>query len=347
MHKIQKHIEIIRSATKGLSSLSLVSAEAIQQVLSQTYSKVGISTINDLADLKKLAKSKPDLVFMGMEFVPSVEPRDIVNGKKIWVSTYLEDRGIKHTGSDRNAAELERYKALAKQRVLDANLKTSPYVVVRNGQIPSKDTLNLRYPLFVKPACLGAGQGIDNDSIVQNYEDLELKVKALNGLYSANVLVEQYLPGREFSVALLINEISGELMAMPIELVAAANDKGERFLGSEAKSSNEEVVLPLTDTLLRTKITDLAKGVFVALGARDYGRIDMRLDVNGEPHFLEANLIPSLIKDYGSFPKACVLNRGLAYEDMILSIVNLGMSRVIVADEQVFESTFEPVLSPA
>jgi len=65
------------------------------------------------------------------------------------------------------------------------------------------------------------------------------------------------------------------------------------------------------------------------LGARDYGRIDIRLDATGTPHFLEANLIPSLISGYGSFPKACVMNIGLEYEPMIMRIANLGLSRNI------------------
>jgi D-alanine-D-alanine ligase len=344
MQKIQKHIEIIRSTKKGLSSLSLASALAIQESLSRNYQRVGITTVNNLSDLEAFVLKKPDLAFIGMEYVPSVIPTDIILGKKIWISTFLEKNGINHTGSGRNAAELERYKALAKQRVLEFGLSTSPYIVVRQGVIPAEHMLRLSYPLFVKPACLGAGQGIDNNSIVYTYSDLQAKVRTLNADYAANVLVEEFLPGREFSVAVLMNECTDELMAMPIEIVPIANKQGERILTSKAKSSNLEKVQAVTDVALKLKLVNLAKGVFVALGARDYGRIDIRLDKFGVPHFLEANLIPSLMKDYGNFPKACFLNLGMDYETMLLSIVSLGLTRSSLLDEQVFEPWTFPAL---
>jgi D-alanine-D-alanine ligase len=66
---------------------------------------------------------------------------------------------------------------------------------------------------------------------------------------------------------------------------------------------------------------------FVALGARDYGRIDIRMDSHGVPHFLEANLISSLLRDYGNFPKACLLNSNIDYENMIYRIIDLSLSR--------------------
>lgn len=74
-------------------------------------------------------------------------------------------------------------------------------------------------------------------------------------------------------------------------------------------------------------MSTLALASFHALGARDYGRIDIRLDSDGVANFLEANLIPSLISGYGSFPKACELNIGLEYEPMIISITELGLIR--------------------
>ena len=72
---------------------------------------------------------------------------------------------------------------------------------------------------------------------------------------------------------------------------------------------------------------ELALHVFHALGARDYGRIDIRLDGAGVPHFLEANLMPSILKDYGNFPKACMLNETIGYEESILRIVDLAFER--------------------
>ena len=114
---------------------------------------------------------------------------------------------------------------------------------------------------------------------------------------------------------------------MPIELVATPDDNGVRMLSKQVKHNNEEQVSEITDENIKQKVTTLAINAFKALGARDYGRIDIRLDKHGTPHFLEANLIPSLISGYGSFPKACLLNMGLSYEDMMLHITRLGLVR--------------------
>jgi D-alanine-D-alanine ligase len=133
---------------------------------------------------------------------------------------------------------------------------------------------------------------------------------------------------------------------MPIELIAPPDKRGARILSGQVKSANTEQVIEVTDAIIKAKVTTLATNVFYALGARDYGRIDIRLDAHGTPHFLEANLIPSLISDYGSFPRACMLNIGLDYEPMILSIVRLGLARNSNTNEAILEQVIlrKPVL---
>lgn len=342
MKKIQRHIEIVRSTKVELSSLSLESCDAIYAVLSRHYSQVGVSTVNDLADLERLVAKQPDLVFMGMKFLPS----DQSPTGKIWISSYLEQHGIGHTGSSQYAIEAELSKPLAKQRVLAAGIKTAAFLVIKHDQAYDYENIGLRFPLFVKPTSLGGGQGIDNNSIVHDVAALRAKVASLAAQYSADALVEEYLTGREFSVAVLQNEYSEDLLVMPIELVAADNGRGDRILSQQVKSSNQETVLSVTDTSMRSLIVNVATSVFAALGARDYGRIDIRLDAAGQPHFLEANLIPSLISGYGSFPKACALNIAMDYETMILSIVNLGLARCVVLEAPALEPVLSALFSP-
>jgi D-alanine-D-alanine ligase len=120
-------------------------------------------------------------------------------------------------------------------------------------------------------------------------------------------------------------------------------------LSGQVKSENVEQVLEVTDLKVRSKVITLALAVFEALDARDYGRIDIRLDATGTPHFLEANLIPSLISGYGSFPKACLLNVGLDYEPMIMTIVNLALARQLNEIIDVHESitTSNSILRPS
>src|SRR5205085_2829600 len=105
------------------------------------------------------------------------------------------------------------------------------------------------------------------------------------------------------------------------------NHRGDRLLSKVVKREDQEVVVPVLEPILRAKVTSAALRFFDALEARDYGRIDLRLDATVTPHFIEANLIPSLLEGYGSFPKACLLNIGMDYETMLLSIVRLGFTR--------------------
>jgi D-alanine-D-alanine ligase-like ATP-grasp enzyme len=97
-------------------------------------------------------------------------------------------------------------------------------------------------------------------------------------------------------------------------------------LSEAVKDADTEEVLAVTDASLKRTLNALAIGVFTALGSRDYGRIDMRLDDMGVPSFIEANLMPGL-SDHGYLARCFALNENISYEDMILSVVALGLQR--------------------
>ncbi|MEO8105196.1 MAG: hypothetical protein ABI602_02565 [Candidatus Saccharibacteria bacterium] len=325
--KLNMHIEIVSSTDTGLSSMSKRSRDAVHAILAKHYKFVRVTIVNDLSDLEDLVARRPDLVFLGMKFIPVDRLLGWNDPDKIWLSQYFDENDIPYTGSGRLAHELELNKQLAKQRVIEAGLSTSPYAVVAQGDVPVLNDAYLTYPLFVKPIDRGGGLGIDERSLVYNYDELCLKVASIASLHRSDSLVERYLSGREFSVAILKDEFNDEYRAMPIELVAAPNDAGSRVLSQSIKASNTEVVTAIADAATKSKVCSLALDVFLALGARDYGRIDIRMDQFDEPYFLEANLVPSLIAGYGSFPKACVINQKLSYEAMLLAIVNLAFTR--------------------
>lgn len=292
---------------------------AIRDTLAKHYSRVDIAIINTMADLEALVVRRPDVVFLGRNAIP-------LGSGSVWLSHYLEIHSIAHTGSRRAAHKLGLNKHLAKQCLLDAGLATSRYSLVPVGKQYVQNN-GLVFPLFVKPTNRGGGAGIDARSIVHNVAELNAKVAALALDMQADALIEEYLPGREFSVAILRHEQSSELTAMPIELAIEANADGSQLLDSSAKSDNREQISAVDNPELRSSVCKLAIDAFNALGARDFGRVDIRLDAAGVPHFLEINLVPSLIEGYGSFPKACLLNERLGYEDMILTIIRLALER--------------------
>ncbi|HET8991864.1 MAG TPA: hypothetical protein VFN31_02415 [Candidatus Saccharimonadales bacterium] len=97
--KINKHIEIVRSSIKSLSSMSIESANAIKDVLVDHYSDVQITDINNMKQVELLIASKPDLVFLGMEYIHrESEDRQGV-GKIVWLPDILEQNSIAYTGS--------------------------------------------------------------------------------------------------------------------------------------------------------------------------------------------------------------------------------------------------------
>ena len=137
-------------------------------------------------------------------------------------------------------------------------------------------------------------------------------------------LVETYLAGKEYSVGIFEDGIDGSLRAMPIEIIVKKNIDGYCILDFDVKKNDEEKVIPVTDIKIFNKISKIAKVSFKALGGKSFGRIDIKMDHLGVPHFIEANLMPGLRKGY--FYRSCVLNLDMSYEDMIFSIANTGLS---------------------
>jgi len=327
MKKINKHIAVVRSSDIWLSSLSQVSCDGIVKLLKNFYEKVEVITVNNPVDLEKIVLAKPDLVFMGMKFVPSDPKLGLNDPNKIWLGDYLDEHQISYTGSGQIAHELELNKHFAKQRVRDEGINTSNFFVRdKLGTFATDGSLN--FPLFIKPTNRGGGLGIDSDSLVNNYQQLEAKVLSIRLAHGSDSLVEEYLPGREFSVAILKDQSSKGYFTMPLELVAPKDAQGARILSQEIKAADQEDYLAINNETIKNNVSELALKVFKALGARDYGRIDIRLDEAGVPQFLEANLLPSLLDGYGNFPKACLLNLNLSYGDMILAITKLGFNHV-------------------
>lgn len=329
MMKINKHIEIVRSSVPALSSMGSKSANMIVMLLREHYAQVGISIVNDIADLETLISKQPDLVFLGLKRVKRAGSLGQIAGAPIWLSARLERAGLNYTGSKAPAIASDFNKPMAKQIVAAAGLKTAAYFTARDGQYSSANRLPLSFPLFIKPQNEGGGKGIGADSVVRSFAAYAQKVTALTRDYKSDALVEVYLPGREFSVALLETKALDELLIMPIELITEENNDGDSILGHNIKDADNEQVIAVPGGIIRDKIIELAAQVFRALGARDYGRIDMRLDQYGTLHFLEANLVPGLAHHSFTsyFTAACQMNEGMDYESMILHIVNQALSR--------------------
>ena len=321
--KINKTIEIVIVPNLGeLNSHQdnvgiILEEKKILKILSKRYKNVSITEINSEEDLEDLVRRKPDLVFSGVKYF-------LFNDKNIWLNDYLEMFEIPYIASSKAALDNESDKNRAKKIMQKNNIRTADFFITNPGEYLKESSIPIKFPLFIKPVTGGDSRGVDKNSIVFNFKSFTAKVLDIKINQNSPSLVESYLSGKEYSVGIFEDSIDGTLRAMPIEIIVKKNIDGHSILDFDVKKNDEESVAIVSDVVVFDKLSKLAKDSFRALGGKSLGRIDVRMDQLGAPHFIEANLMPGLRKGY--FYRSCVLNLDMSYDEMILSIANTGLS---------------------
>ena len=221
-------------------------------------------------------------------------------GRESQVPALLEMLGIPNTGSDPVALALALDKGLAKVFAADHGIITAPFVIVGADQPLGR--VHLRYPLFAKPVAEGSSMGIRNTSVCRNHAELAALVAQLQHDYHQPVLIEEFLPGDEYTVGVLGNGDGAEVLGLM--QVLPKSPVGDFVYSLEVKRDYENQVLyRMTDELLASGATSPARLAAVrrlALDAhrvfscRDLSRVDIRCDRDGEPNFIEINPLPGL-----------------------------------------------------
>ncbi|MDC0427458.1 D-alanine--D-alanine ligase [Candidatus Pelagibacter sp.] len=321
--KINKTIEIVVVPNLGevnshQNNVGIILEEKkILRILSKRYKNVSITEINSEEDLETLVRRKPDLVFSGVKYF-------LFNDKNIWLNDYLEMFEIPYIASSKAALDNESDKNKAKKIMQKNNIKTADFFITNPGEYLNESSIPIKFPLFIKPVTGGDSRGVDKNSIVFNFKSFTAKVLDIKINQNSPSLVETYLAGKEYSVGIFEDSIDGTLTAMPIEIIVKQNMDGHCILDFDVKKNDEESVIIVSDVAVSDKLSKLAKDSFKALGGKSLGRIDIKMNHLGEPHFIEANLMPGLRKGY--FYRSCVLNLNMSYDDMIFSIANTGLS---------------------
>ena len=321
--KINKTIEIVVVPNLGevnshQNNVGIILEEKkILRILSKRYKNVSITEINSEEDLEALVRRKPDLVFSGVKYF-------LFNDKNIWLNDYLEMFEIPYIASSKAALDNESDKNKAKKIMQKNNIRTADFFITNPGEYLNESSIPIKFPLFIKPVTGGDSRGVDKNSIVFNFKSFTAKVLDIKINQNSPSLVETYLAGKEYSVGIFEDSINGTLTAMPIEIIVKQNMDGHCILDFDVKKNDEESVIIVSDVAVSDKLSKLAKDSFKALGGKSLGRIDIKMNHLGEPHFIEANLMPGLRKGY--FYRSCVLNLNMSYDDMIFSIANTGLS---------------------
>lgn len=294
--------------------------------------KLGFRVLPVEADEKAYLKlyrnrKKIDLVFNVSE---GMHGKD----REAQIPAMLEMLQIPYTGSAPLAQAIILDKAKTKEILIANGIPTLPFQVINGG--PKKLKRGLKFPLIVKPLSEGSSAGITNKSVVHNERELWKQVDALKQTFNENVLIEPYLAGREFSVAMLGNPprilpyIESDHSMLPKQYLPFDSLEVKWFY--ELETGGKHLICPAkhVSPRLKQKIDRICYRLWEAIGVRDWCRIDIRCDKNENPYVLEVNSPPGCTPpehDYTSYFPFMARSMGMDYPDLLLAIIETALKR--------------------
>lgn len=283
----------------------------------------------DLFFPQKVALSRPDLVFNMAEGLHGQSREALVPA----ICEYLD---LPYTGSDPLTLALSLHKGRTKETLAYRGVPTAPFACLETPD--DVDRLALPYPVFVKPVAEGSGKGVFATNLCAGSDALRERVTFLVARYGEPVLVETYLPGPEFTVAILGN--GAEAYCLPVVgFDFSALPRGAPpVYGYEAKWVWDRPEAPLAifecparvPPGLYREVERTALDAYHALGCRDWCRVDVRIDRFGVPNVLELNPLPGVLPDpamNSCFTKAARA-AGFSYDELIQEVVRIAWRRL-------------------
>lgn len=278
---------------------------------------------------ERLRRTSPDILFNMAEglYGPNREAH---------VPAICEFFGIPYTGSDPLTLALALDKERTKEVLVSRGVRTPRWCPAEDEvRAPSRGDLPL--PALVKPLYEGSSKGIDAGALCRTGEEVAARVAWIRARYRQPSLVEEFLPGREFTAAILGNGAEARVLPLVEILFETLPPEAPPIYGWEAKWVWDTPEAPLSifrcpavvEESLAEELRRAARAAFHALGCRDWARVDLRLDAQGRPHVLEVNPLPGILPDprqNSCFPKAARA-AGLAYPQMILAVLAAAMDR--------------------
>ncbi len=307
---------------------TLVSQEAISR-MTRGLSAVGLEAIpvpiiRDVAGPLRDFDPRTYIVFNwceGLEGDPNAY--DVV-------PPVLEELGFAYTGADAWALSASQHKAQTKDILLQHKIPTPV------SRVYTRAALNgwRRYPAMVKPADEHCSFGITRESVVDSQQQLKERVQYVLDTWKCPALVEDFIDGAEYNVALWGN---GELSVLPIGSIDYSDftDYHDRLCTFDAKWNPESEAYRLTgvecpavvDAPLKRRLEKAAVAAYRALRLRDYGRIDLRVR-NGVPYVLDVNANPDITLE-GGFARSARA-AGYDYGQMTARILSFAARRMPV-----------------
>ncbi|RMD50760.1 MAG: ATP-grasp domain-containing protein [Ignavibacteria bacterium] len=300
--------------------------DAIYNALSIYHDVIKIEA-NEEAYIK-LKELRPDIVFNVSEGLYGIS-------REAQIPSMLDMLRIPYTGSDPLTLAICLDKARTKEILEYHSIPTPKFKRIQS--IEDLDGLALNYPMIVKPVGEGSSKGVFNKSVVENNIELLDVVGRLINKYEEDLIVEEFLTGREFTVAIMGN--GNEAIALPIvEISFNELPEGLKPLYSfEAKWLFDSPDNPLDifecpanlPEDLSDRISKTALEAYKVLNCKDWSRIDVRLDQNDVPHIIEVNPLPGVLPNPDNnscYPKAA-RTYGMDYDTMINKVLYFAAKR--------------------
>jgi len=273
----------------------------------------------------------PDVIF---NFVESVEG---ISSYEFCIAGLYELLDIYYTGCDAISLGNCLDKAGTKEILQSFGIKTPGYQTLKPNARFTKYDIILNFPIILKLIKEDASIGISEYSVVNNYTELRKQFNFLSETYKQEIILEEYINGRELNVAILgsrplpLSEINFD--GLPLALPKIVTYEGKWIEKSVYYNHTKPVCPAALSKVTQYKVNKIATAAFEALNCRDYARIDIRLNHKGIPYVIEVNPNPDISTDSG-FARAAKAN-GINYSELLFTIASYPLERKKENDTQV------------
>ncbi len=291
------------------------------QAIEQTLRDLGYET-DRIGNIKNLAArlvggDRWDMVFNIAEGLRGL-------GREAQVPALLDAYDIPYTFSDPLVLCLTLHKAITKRIVRHLGIPTPDFFVVEKTS--DLAMVDLPFPLFAKPVAEGTGKGITAASKIMNQRQLISVCTECLLAYAQPILVEGFLPGREFTVGILGTGKDAEAIGV-MEVILRESAEPDVYSYLNKERCEELVEYRLVDDSAAKEARQIALAVWRGVGCKDAGRIDIRADADGMPNFMEVNPLPGLHPQHSDL---CIIANmaGMAYRALIEAILYSAFNRI-------------------
>jgi len=299
---------------------------AVRDALALYHNVTLVEADNDA--FETFRELNPDIVFNIAEGFNGIS-------REAQIPAMLEFLNIPYTGSDPVTLGICLDKSRTKEILSYYKIPTPQFLLIEKEDEYS--SIEFPLPAIVKPVAEGSSKGIYNTSVVRTREELIREIQKVHQVYNQSALVEKFLDGREFTVAILGNGRQARVLPiiemkfeeLPEGVLPIYSYEGKWIFDTREDPLDIYECPANIDDKLKYEIEKVALSTYRVLRCRDWSRIDIRLDENGVPNVLEINPLPGILpdpKDNSCYPKAARA-AGMTYEEMINAVLNEARKR--------------------